>query len=172
MDVERTERHMTKWLSENCADTNATVLQNVRLFMDHISTFTKTRSLCMRRATIWNAFRLALSTQTNVFSDMAMRLCKEYNDAQPNWQPTGGDVRSARFEHLPEKVAPCGRSARRHHGTKTGPDSGATAHTLDGGGDETCRDTWTSGNRFAFWQARIQFPQLPEFCDFADPEDE
>ena len=37
MDVERTESHMTKWLSENCVDTNATVLQNLRLFTDHIS---------------------------------------------------------------------------------------------------------------------------------------
>ena len=37
MDVERTESHMTKWLSENRADTNTTVLQNGHLFMDHIS---------------------------------------------------------------------------------------------------------------------------------------
>ena len=37
MDVERMESHVAKWLSDNCVDTNATVLQNVRLFMDHIS---------------------------------------------------------------------------------------------------------------------------------------
>ena len=69
---------------------------------------------------------------------MVTRLCKEYNDAHPNWQATGGDDRSARFEYLPEKVAPCGRSARRHHGAKTGPPNGATAHAAGGGGEETC----------------------------------
>ena len=37
MDVERMESHVAKWLSDNCVDTNATVLQNVRLFMDHVS---------------------------------------------------------------------------------------------------------------------------------------
>ena len=30
MDVERMESHVAKWLSDNCVDTNATVLQNVR----------------------------------------------------------------------------------------------------------------------------------------------
>ena len=37
INVERMESHVAKWLSENCADINATVLQNVRLFMDHVS---------------------------------------------------------------------------------------------------------------------------------------
>ena len=37
MDVERMESHVAKWLSDNCVDTNATVLQNARLFMDHVS---------------------------------------------------------------------------------------------------------------------------------------
>ena len=37
MDVEHMESHVAKWLSGNCVDTNATVLQNVRLFMDHAS---------------------------------------------------------------------------------------------------------------------------------------
>ena len=33
MDVERMESHVAKWLSDNCVDTNATVLQNVRQFI-------------------------------------------------------------------------------------------------------------------------------------------
>jgi len=37
MDVERMESHVAKWLPDNCVDTNATVIQNVRLFMDHVS---------------------------------------------------------------------------------------------------------------------------------------
>ena len=36
MDVERMESHVAKWLSDNCVDTNATVLQNARSFMDHV----------------------------------------------------------------------------------------------------------------------------------------
>ena len=58
----------------------------------------------------------------NAFSDTMTRLCKEYNDCNPNWQAAGGDIRSGRFGYLPGKVAPCGQAARRHHGTKTGPD--------------------------------------------------
>ena len=42
MDVERMESHVAKWLSDNCVDTNATVLQNVRLFMDHAVEFVST----------------------------------------------------------------------------------------------------------------------------------
>ena len=57
----------------------------------------------------------------NAFSGMVTRLCKTDNDANPNWQAAGGDIRSGRFEYLPEKVAPCGLHARRNHGTKTGP---------------------------------------------------
>ena len=37
MDIERTESSMKKFLSENCVDTNATVLQNIRTFLDHVS---------------------------------------------------------------------------------------------------------------------------------------
>ena len=37
MDVERMESHVAKWLFDKCVDTNATVLQNARLFMDHAS---------------------------------------------------------------------------------------------------------------------------------------
>ena len=37
------------------------------------------------------------------------------------------------FEHLPGKVAPCGLTARRHHGTKTGTgDDQDDDSTIDG----------------------------------------
>ena len=52
----------------------------------------------------------------NAFSDTMTRLCKEYNDCNPNWQAAGGDIRSGRFGYLPGKVAPCGQAARRHVG--------------------------------------------------------
>ena len=118
MDVERTESRMTKWLSDICADTNATVLQNVCLFMDHISNVYKAKIAMYE--TRGDMERLPPgSANPNAFSETVTRLCKEYNDAHPNGQAQGGDVRSARFEYLPEKVAPCARAARRHHGTKT-----------------------------------------------------
>ena len=34
MDIERVESSMKKFLSDNCVDTNATVLQNIRTFLD------------------------------------------------------------------------------------------------------------------------------------------
>ena len=37
MDIERIESSMKKFLSDNCVDTNATVLQNIRTFLDHVS---------------------------------------------------------------------------------------------------------------------------------------
>ena len=36
MDIERIESSMKKFLSDNCVDTNATVLQNIRTFLDHV----------------------------------------------------------------------------------------------------------------------------------------
>ena len=73
---------------------------------------------------------------------------------------------------MPEKVAPpCGQAARRHHGTKTGPDNG---HILAGAAaqPETCRDMFMTVagvvHHSAFWQAHEQFPQRPEFCDFKE----
>ena len=42
MDIERIESPMKKFLSVNCADTNATVLQNTRTFLDHVSNAFKT----------------------------------------------------------------------------------------------------------------------------------
>ena len=37
MDIERIDSPMKKFLSENCVDTNATVMQNIRTFLDHVS---------------------------------------------------------------------------------------------------------------------------------------
>ena len=37
MDIERIESSLKKSLSDNCVDTNATVLQNIRTFLDHVS---------------------------------------------------------------------------------------------------------------------------------------
>ena len=37
MDIERIESSMKKFLSENCVDKNATVLQNIRTFLNHVS---------------------------------------------------------------------------------------------------------------------------------------
>ena len=46
MDVERMESHVVKRLSDNCVDTNATVLQNIRLFMGHVSNVYKGNERC------------------------------------------------------------------------------------------------------------------------------
>ena len=120
MDVERMESHVAKWLSDNCVDTNATVLQNIRLFQDHASNVDKDKvALYETRGDM--ELLSPDAANPNAFSDMVTRLCKDYNDANPNWQAAGGDIRSGRFEYLPEKVAPCGLHARRNHGTKTGP---------------------------------------------------
>ena len=169
MDVERMESHVAKWLSDNCVDTNATVLQNVRSFMDHVSNVYKDKIALYE--TRCDMERLPSdAANPNAFSETVSRLCKEYNEAHPNWQAAGGDIRSGRFEHLPTKVAPCGLTARRHHGTKTGPTNG---HTIGAGAaayDESCRGMFaTVGgvvHKSAFWQAHEQFPQRPEFCDF------
>ena len=90
----------------------------------------------------------------NAFSETATRLCKAYNDANPNWRAAGGDVRSGRFEYLPDKVSSCGLHARRHHGTKTGPGNG---HNIGGAGgvDESCRGMFATVagvvHQSAFW---------------------
>ena len=102
---------------------------------------------------------------------MVTRLCKDYNDANPNWQAAGGNIRSGRFDYLPAKVAPCGQAARRHHGTKTGPPNGCMIGRV-GGVEESCRGMFmtVAGNvhHSAFWQAHEQFPQRPEFFDFKE----
>ena len=58
---------------------------------------------------------------TNAFSNMVTRLQKEYNERNPGYQAGGGHIRMGQFEHLPEPIVLCGLTARRHHGTKTGP---------------------------------------------------
>ena len=58
------------------------------------------------------------AVDTNAFSNMVTRLQQEHNDTHPGWQNVGGDVRMGRFEYIPDKVVPCGLTARRHHGTK------------------------------------------------------
>ena len=160
MDVEHTESHVAKWLSDNCVDPNATVLQNVRLFMDHISNVHKDKVAMYE--TRDDMERLPPdAANPNAFTETVSRLCKEYNDAHPNWQDNGGDIRPGRFEHLPGKVAPCGLTARRHHGTETGPDNG---HILPGAAaePEPCRGMFVTvagvEHKFAFWQAHEQFP--------------
>ena len=70
-----------------------------------------------------------------------------------------------RFEYLPGKIVPCGLEARRHHGTKTGPNNGHGAP----GNEEDCRGMWHNAFKAAFWQAHEQLPQLPEFEDFYEP---
>ena len=178
MDVERMESHVAKWLSDNCVDTNATVLQNIRLSMDHAlmpqcSNVYKDKKVALyeARSDMEHLPSGAADPNPNAFSDAATRLSKAHNDAHPDWQVHGGDNRSGRFEYLPEKVsrAPCGVTARRHHGTKTGPDIG---HIIGGapGGPESCRGMFSAVagvvHKSAFWQAHEQFPQRPEFCDF------
>ena len=41
MDIERAESSMKKFLSDNCVDTNATVLQNIRTFSIMCQTFSR-----------------------------------------------------------------------------------------------------------------------------------
>ena len=153
MDVERMESHVAKWLSDNCVDTNATVLQNIRLFQDHASNVYKDKVALYE--TRDDMERLPSdAANPNAFSDTVTRLCKEYNDANPNWQAAGGDIRSRRFGYLPGKVAPCGQAARRHHGTKTGPDNGHMTGGV-GGVPESCRGMYMTVagvvHHSAFW---------------------
>ena len=101
------ESHVAKWLPGNCVDTNATVLQNVRLFMDHASNVYKDKVALYE--TRGDMERLPPdAANPNAFSGTVTRLCKEHNDSNPNWQAAGGDIRPGRFGYLPGKVAPCG----------------------------------------------------------------
>ena len=70
IDIERIESSMKKFLSENCVDTNATVMQNIRTFLDHVS---------------------------NVFKDQVV-LYEMGKLGNPGWQADGGNIRVGRFE--------------------------------------------------------------------------
>ena len=84
MDIERIESSMKKFLSENCVDTNATVLQNMRTFLDHVSNVFK-NEVCLYD-TRDDMERLSPdAVDTNAFSHMVTRLQKEWNDGHANW---------------------------------------------------------------------------------------
>ena len=107
MDIERIESSMKKFLSDNCVDTNATVLQNIRTFLDHVSNVFK--DMVVLYETRDDIERMSPdSVDPNAFSNMVTRLQQEYNDTHPGWQHVGGDVRIGRFEYIPEKVVACG----------------------------------------------------------------
>ena len=93
MDVERMESRVAKWLSDNCVDTNATVLQNIRLFQDHASNVYKDKVALYEARDDMERLPPG-AANPKAFSDMVTRLCKIYNDANPNWQAAGGDIRS------------------------------------------------------------------------------
>ena len=86
------------------------------------------------------------AVDTNAFSNMVTRIQKDWNDAHPGWQADGGDVRLGRFEYIPDKIVLCGLTARRHHGTKTGP---ANGHGPPGA-EETCQGMWHNAHKSAF----------------------
>ena len=97
------ESHVAKWLLDNCVDTNATVLQNALMFMDHASNVYKDKVALYE--TRGDMERLPSdAANPNAFSDTFTRLCKEYNNDNPNWQAAGGDIRSGRFDYLPAKA--------------------------------------------------------------------
>ena len=57
------------------------------------------------------------AVDTNAFfSNMVTRIQKEHNEVHPGWQADGGDMRMGRFACIPDKIAPCGLTARREHG--------------------------------------------------------
>ena len=137
------------------------MLQNIRIFLDHVSNVFKDQVILYE--TRDDMERLSPdAVNTNAFSNMATRLQKEYNTAHVDWQVHGNDVRMGRFEYIPEKIVPCGLTARRNHGTKTGPDHGHGAVR----NEESSRGMYHNANKPAFWQAHEQFPQLPEVVDF------
>ena len=94
MDIERIESSMKKFLSENCADTNATVLQNTRTFLDHVSNVFKDGVVLYETRDDMERIPPD-AVDTNAFSNMVTRLQKEYNDAHPGWQTHGVCPKSA-----------------------------------------------------------------------------
>ena len=90
MDIERVESSMKKFLSENCVDTNATVLQNIRTFLDHVSNVFKDQVVIYET---WDDMERIVpdAVDTNAFSKMVARLQEEYNGAHPNWHSNCGN---------------------------------------------------------------------------------
>ena len=73
MDIERIESSMKKFSSSNCVDTNATVLQNIRTFLDHVSNVFKDAVVLYE--TRDDMERLSPDdVDTNAFSNMVTRL--------------------------------------------------------------------------------------------------
>ena len=142
------------------------MLQNIRTFLDHVSNVFKDQIVLYETRDDMERFAPG-AVDTNAFSNMVTRIQKDWNDAHPGWQADGGDVRLGRFEYIPDKIVLCGLTARRHHGNKTGP---ANGHGLPGA-EETCQGMWHNAHKYAFWQAHVQFPQLPEVEDFHEAVD-
>ena len=74
MDIERRiESPMKKFLSDNCVDTNATVLQNSRTFLDHVPNVFK--GMVVLYETRDDIERISPdAAETNAFSKMVTRL--------------------------------------------------------------------------------------------------
>ena len=80
MNIERFGSSMGKFLSENCVDTNATVLQNTRTFLDHVPNVFKDQVIVLYE-TRDDMERIALDAlDTNAFSNMMTRIQEEYNE--------------------------------------------------------------------------------------------
>ena len=58
MDVERMESHFAKWLSDNCVDTNATVLQNVRLRLSFTAKLPRASHSTTKKDKKWHTQRI------------------------------------------------------------------------------------------------------------------
>ena len=109
---------MKKFLSDNRVDTNATVLQNSRSFLDHVPNAFKDQIVLYETRDDMERIPPDV-VDTNAFSNMVIQKQKEWNDAHPDRQADGGDVRLGRFECIPDKIVLRGLTARRHLGTKT-----------------------------------------------------
>ena len=84
MDIERAEASMKKFLSENCIDTNATVLQNIRTFLDHVSSIFKDQVVLYETRDDIERIAPDGAVDTNAFSSMVTRLQMEYPKTVPS----------------------------------------------------------------------------------------
>ena len=168
-DFEKIESGVAKFVETNCVDVDATPLQNVTCFLAHCANVYKVHVATFDTRDDMERFEPSASNP-NAFSERVDELAKAFCDshgpaAASPWPSAGGDIRPAYIAHLADRIAPQGIFARRRHGTKSGPDNG---HVLPGGaGAESCRGLFTALEKSAFWQAHEQFPQLPEYVDFA-----